>query len=409
MRIGFLAHDYLSWQGGADFLDIVIRSVLAVRRPADLVLLLPVHGPRIFLRSLRLSLRAWLRDSAPRTWKWSPPFALYQRSGLLSLPPTVRRVFLDVGERPLLRVARRHRLDVILPAVHPLGTDFPVPWVGYAYDFQHRHLPGFFSSRERHSRDRHFERMFQETKAVLVNSISVREDVLRFVPRPLAQIFTLPFTPVLRPEWRHVNPAALQKWGLRPTIPFFLISNQFWRHKNHALAFRACRILRSRGLNFQLVCTGSGEAEETRRVIRTLREEFSAEISAGLIRLTGWIPKEDQISLLAFARAIIQPSLFEGGPGGGIVFHAQALGRPVLLSDLPVNREIQLDESCYFPANDEAALANRMSACLQRDPSPSLPWEALQARSDNSLARCGEVIFNAMETVTRPCSLKNNL
>jgi len=399
MKIGFLAHDFLTWQGGADFLDIVLRSVFATGRSAESVLLLPVRGPRIILRSLRLSLRAWLRDSAPRTWKWIPPMAQYHRSGLQTLPQSVRRVFIDVGNVPLLRAARRHRLNVVLPAVHPLGVDFPVPWVGYAYDFQHRHLPEFFTCQDRHSRDRHFKRMFHEAKAVLVNSRSVKEDALRFVDHISANIFTLPFTPVLRPEWRHGDKAALEKWGLQMNIPFFLVSNQFWKHKNHALAFRAARVLRARNLKFQLVCTGSWETEETRQVVRSLRKEFSQEISTGIIRLTGWIPKEDQISLIHFARAILQPSLFEGGPGGGIVYHAYALGRPILLSDLPVNREIPLDESCYFPAKDELALADRMAACLATDPSAALPWKFLEKKSRASLQKCGEVIFEAMETV----------
>ena len=401
MRIGFLAHDFLTWQGGADFLDIVLRSVLAFGRPAELVLLLPVRGPRIFLRSLRLSLRAWLRDSTPRIWRWNPPVAQYHRSGLQSLPQSVRRVLIDVGDIPLLQAARQHQLEVILPAVHPLGIDFPVPWVGYAYDFQHRHFPHFFTAQERHSRDRHFERMFHEAKAVLVNSQSVKKDAFRFVHYPSAKIFSMPFTPVLRPEWRHLDHAVLKKWGLRQEVPFFLVSNQFWKHKNHALVFHACRILRARGLNFQLVCTGSGETEETREVVKSLRMEFSPEISAGTIRLTGWIPKADQISLIQLARAIIQPSLFEGGPGGGIVYHASALGRPILLSDLPVNREIPLDETCYFPAGDEFTLAGLMADCLAADPLPSLPWEILEERSQVALQRCGDVIFRAIETVTR--------
>ena len=59
------------------------------------------------------------------------------------------------------------------------------------------------------------------------------------------------------------------------------------------------------------------------------------------IRILGLIPKYDQIQIMRGAVAVIQPTLFEGGPGGGAVYDAVSIGTPVILSDIPVNREVE--------------------------------------------------------------------
>ena len=76
----------------------------------------------------------------------------------------------------------------------------------------------------------------------------------------------------------------------------------------------------------------------------------------------GLIPKLDQIALMREAIAVIQPTLFEGGPGGGAVYAAIGLGQPVIVSDISVNREIAecIDE--YFAPDDPKALL----ACMCR-------------------------------------------
>ena len=44
------------------------------------------------------------------------------------------------------------------------------------------------------------------------------------------------------------------------------------------------------------------------------------------VEIVGHIPKLDQIALLKNSIAVIQPTLFEGGPGGGSAYDAISLG-----------------------------------------------------------------------------------
>jgi glycosyltransferase involved in cell wall biosynthesis len=74
----------------------------------------------------------------------------------------------------------------------------------------------------------------------------------------------------------------------------------------------------------------------------------------------GLIPKLDQIAIMRSAAAIIQPTLFEGTPGGLAVSDAIGVGQRVIVSDIPVNREIQQYVDEYFPPTDARALFDAM-------------------------------------------------
>src|ERR1035441_2674602 len=40
------------------------------------------------------------------------------------------------------------KAGVVFPALASLGKEFPVPWIGWIPDFQHKRLPQFFSDEE---------------------------------------------------------------------------------------------------------------------------------------------------------------------------------------------------------------------------------------------------------------------
>lgn len=400
LRIGILAHDFLTWQGGTDFLEVVARSLLAAPGQPKLFLLIPAKGPRIFIRSLRLASRACLRSRLTKL-QWRPPSSDYHRSELAALPPEVERVWHDVGKRPLFQAVSRHRLEVLLPSVHTLGVDFPVPWLGYAYDFQHRHLPQFFTEKDRRSRDSHFQAIFNDPPVTLVNSQAVARDARQLIQPLRSRICALPFTPLLRESWSRPDPSLMDRYGLSFHQPFFLVSNQFWPHKNHELVFRASAQLRRKGLPLKVLCTGAMDTPETRPVTHRLSSTFPDLLGDGTIRLLGWIPKRDQIGLLRAAAAVIQPSLLEGGPGGGASYHSVALGKTLLLSDIPVNREVNRGKTVFFSPDDPSALANAMQEVVMAPMDPPEPWAALQTKSNAAAKICGEVLENAIRDATQ--------
>jgi glycosyltransferase involved in cell wall biosynthesis len=117
---------------------------------------------------------------------------------------------------------------------------------------------------------------------------------------------------------------------------------------------------------------------------------FELKISRS-VHLLGHIAKEDQIALVRGSIAVIQPTLFEGGPGGGSIYDAVALGVPGLVSDIPVNREIDDPNITYFAPGDSDGLAQLMIQAPSR-PRPQFDNSALISRSNDRLRMLGETL-----------------
>jgi glycosyltransferase involved in cell wall biosynthesis len=85
------------------------------------------------------------------------------------------------------------------------------------------------------------------------------------------------------------------------------------------------------------------------------------------IKILGYIPKSDQLQILKNCIAIIQPTLFEGGPGGGAVYESVAYGIPSIVSDIPVNKEIDDESVTFFITGSSEDLASKMVEVFNKE------------------------------------------
>ena len=93
---------------------------------------------------------------------------------------------------------------------------------------------------------------------------------------------------------------------------------------------------------------------------------------------------------------MIQPTLFEGGPGGGAIFDAVSLDIPALVSSIPVNQEIDCGRVSFFLPQDFNALAQLMEQNLDSKPSKKTNTELLE-QGKQKTQRCGEVLWRAIQ------------
>jgi glycosyltransferase involved in cell wall biosynthesis len=395
MRVGLLGHGFVSWAGGIDFLRGITSSLHHADSSIDLHVLVPTRGPRLAAwqalhRTYRGARRLIGRGSA------APP-ALDKRHAAEFVRGAERPVELheiDIGERAIARQAARLALDVVLPSMFPLQTAFPVPWVGYVYDFQHRYLPHLFTALEVAGRDTAFDAMLARARTVIVNARAVASDAARFHPEGRAAIFALPFSAAPQPEWLLAGEATPERYGI--TGPYFIVCNQFWKHKDHRTAFEAFARVAASDRNLELVCTGPTDDYRAPAYFGDLQRRVSELGLSDRIRILGMIPKLDQIALMKGALALIQPTLFEGGPGGGAVFDAVALGIPCLVSDIPVNQEIVERGVRFFPAGDAVALALLMDRFALNPASGACDSEVLRQRGRARRAACGAQLLSAI-------------
>jgi glycosyltransferase involved in cell wall biosynthesis len=407
MRIGILAEGFAEWGGGIDFLRMIADSLrlgLADEAP-DLVLLYPRLPTLAAVHQALMPWRKWLRAGRKPPWR-----EVLDRQLQATSFARIAQVREAVGELPVLRFrddedlaveARRARLDCLLPSFRALAPCVRTPWLGYLYDFQHRHLPQLFAESERRERDVQFAAMAARAGQVMVNSRAVAADCRCFLGEGGARFVPLPFGAAPMPDWLEERPALLAPYQLPRR--YFLVSNQFWAHKNHRLAFAALGRLAPAAADVALVCTGSTEDQRDPGYFPSLTRVLDEQGLAGRVRILGHIPKRDQIEIMKGAVAVVQPTLSEGGPGGGAVYDAVALGVPALLSDIPVNRELDgLGLAlAFFPHDDAAALAALMEQRLGQPAAPRQDRATLVALGRDRRRAVGQVLAEMLAVARR--------
>jgi glycosyltransferase involved in cell wall biosynthesis len=395
IRIGILGHGFIEWGGGIDFLRTVVSSLHHSGEAVELHALLPTRGPRLMaLRAMRHTYRT-AKALATRAGPVPPrPDARHiaDLAGSTEQPLNVHEI--DIGKRAIAKATHQLSLDVILPAFAALSPDFPAPWVGYVYDFQHRYLPQLFSAADRTLRDKHFSAMLGSARAVIVNARAVASDIALFHPEAPAKVFALPFSAAPNSSWLAPSESPAAKFGILG--PYFMVCNQFWIHKDHATAFAAFAKIAADHPSVQLVCTGPTDDYRNPAYFPGLQKGLARDGIADRVHILGMVSKSDQIALLKGSIAMIQPTLFEGGPGGGAVFDAVSLGVRCLVSDIAVNRELSELGVDFFPPGDATAVAHLLTAAA-RQPYPQRPSpDDLLRLGRRRRAACGGQILAAI-------------
>jgi len=110
------------------------------------------------------------------------------------------------------------------------------------------------------------------------------------------------------------------------------------------------------------------------------RERLAALAPAGALVIHDGISESDYLALLETATALVTTSLDEGF--GLPLVEAMSLGTPVVVSDIPIFREIGGEAALYAPATDPAAVAS----AIRRLEDPA-EWEARSIASRAQAAR----------------------
>lgn len=303
------------------------------------------------------------------------------------------------GEVPfgIERAARRHKIELLFPTlkVRSDSTTAHLPWV---QDLQHLHHPEYFSRAELAFRERTFRRLAGRASLIVVSSQAAADDFTARYSRSEAKLRVLRFTTVVDADWFGSEPTSVRaRYGLPET--FLLLPGQFWRHKNHRLAFEAVALLRRRGIDVCLVCTGSTEDYRWPGYFEALCADLDQWGIRQQVRILGIVPRDDYVQLLRASDAVVQPSLFEGW--SSIVEDARALAKPIMLSDIPVHVEQAPPYASYFPRHDAEALAEAMFQHLTGTPHLAVEAEAYDAQRERVGAYARTFMGIAAEAVDR--------
>jgi glycosyltransferase involved in cell wall biosynthesis len=156
--------------------------------------------------------------------------------------------------------------------------------------------------------------------------------------------------------------AIRRAWGVTADTKVILVVGRMLRRKGHHVAVKAVHRLKQRGLK-DFACVFAGEDQGRTRYTGELWDLISTTGTADVVRLVGAV--EDMPAAYAAATVVVSAAVQAEGLQRAIL-EAQAMARPVVVSDLAVGPEVVLAPPAVaeermtglrVPADDEAALA----------------------------------------------------
>ncbi|MEM1368642.1 MAG: glycosyltransferase [Cyanobacteria bacterium P01_H01_bin.15] len=248
------------------------------------------------------------------------------------------------------------------------------PSLSWIPDFQHLHLKHLFNSEQLRRRDQAFLQRSRLANQLILSSKNARSDFLKFAPNYADKAQLLHFVAQIDPAiYTSETQTICAKYRLPERFVYF--PGQFWQHKNHTVAFDAVRILRARGIDITLVCTGPLSDYRQPLYFSSLIQKLTDDDIRDRVIILGLLPYLDIQALMRQSVCTLNPSLFEGW--STTVEEAKTLGKCTVLSDIAVHQEQNPSQARYFAANSSEALADVLGDV----------WKTIPAGPDLDLER----------------------
>jgi glycosyltransferase involved in cell wall biosynthesis len=262
-------------------------------------------------------------------------------------------------------IVSKYSPDVIFPLQNfPVKSDYSASELCWYADLQHKYYPEFFSKIKIMERNLRIRFILKNAKHIVVSSEAVKDDFFKFFSVPSTVNFHVyHFVSIIEGLPEIPIATLLENYKLPPK--YFMVSNQFHKHKNHKVIFEAIAQLKIRGVQVHVAITGRFPSEPNSPYLQELHDLIHNHKLHENISLLGLIPRGDQLLLMKYAKAILQPSLFEGW--STVIEDAQSLQVPVLAADLKVNIEQLEEKGYYFSPHDASKLASLMESMPERD------------------------------------------
>ena len=376
IRVGFtVGFSDRGWLGGLYYFRNLFSAILALpQRRIDPVLLIGDSEPHDILKNFPPVTIIRNRAFGARS-RWA-------RLQWVSHHCLKRDVVIDA-------ILRWHRIAVMSHS-YRLGYGSTVPSIAWIADFQHVHLPEFFSPQEIEARNRTNAATAAEADRVLLSSGDAYKDFCRLYPQWSDKARIVSFVADM-PDLGSVPDRAelVRRYGIEDS--YFLVANQFWAHKNHRLIIDALQLLKAKGEAITVLATGEPHDHRWPGFYDDLMRHAAAQGVLDRFRVLGIVPRPDLVGLMKHAAAMVNPSRFEGWSTS--VEEAKALGVRVIASDIAVHREQAAPGALYVHPDKPEELARALAAVAASPaPAPDRAAAASLMQRRNGFARAYEEV-----------------
>lgn len=251
--------------------------------------------------------------------------------------------------------------DIVFPfPVDSADRRRSVCWIP---DFQERALPELFAQEELDYRKAQHQFYIDHFDHIVFSSHAAKHDFEIYYPDARNSTHVVQFAVADVAE-----AADSDQIRAKYDLPdkFFYCPNQFWLHKNHSTVIDAVSLLKQRGVTAVVAFSGKELDRRAPGHTERLKERVQELGLSDRIKFLGFLPKQDQVTLLRSATAIIQPSLFEGW--STVVEDGKAVSQFIVASDLPVHREQLSQNYRLFDPHSSADLADAMESLIAAKP-----------------------------------------
>ena len=242
----------------------------------------------------------------------------------------------------------------------------PFRVIGWIPDFQYLHLPEFFPGIDANEETRNNQNIISQSEIVILSSHNALEDFKSIVAPEYKSRGT-----VLQFVSQTSNIVSLKTISLQSLEKkysfkgkFFFLPNQFWVHKSHMLVLQAIRLLKNRGIDILVLCTGTLKDMRVKntKYVDDIYDFVNNNNLQSRIKSLGHIDYDYVLAMMKNSVAVIIPSRFEGWSSS--VEEAKSIGKNLIISDIPVHREQNPKHASFFEVDNHIQLAEIM---IQQD------------------------------------------
>jgi glycosyltransferase involved in cell wall biosynthesis len=268
----------------------------------------------------------------------------------------------------------------ILSHSQPLGKKSSIKSIYWIPDLQEIVLKEFFSLKIR------LRRWFNNFLAINNSSIILfSSDAVKLLFKSKYSFPNIKLK-VLQFPTKLPNKVYFQK-DMKRFKKFFLISNQFWLHKNYEIILKALIELKNNNLFPVILCTGSNQDWRSNIYFKNLINDVKRNKLSNFIVL-GNISRDKQMYLMQNCIALINPSKSEGW--NTAIEEAKSFNKNIIASNLKVHLEQVKKKNNLFNPDDHIKLSKLLKKFfLKKENINKNSYKSLLIKNDINFKKFG--------------------
>jgi glycosyltransferase involved in cell wall biosynthesis len=303
-------------------------------------------------------------------------YELFEQGKLWVLARLINKVTAKVLNKVIFKQQYKGYLDALFITqrseyLDNIPLEKRIYWIA---DFQDKYYPNFFGEIGAKKKDESTKWIHSNAKKLIFSSETVNKDWKQFYPNFKGETKVIHFA-VTHPQYDSLD---IRELKVKYDLPndYFFAPNQFWAHKNHLVVIKAAEILKGRGQPVVVAFSGKEYDSRNPGYTESLKSYVYDNQLGDVVKFLGFLDRREQLKIMKHAKAVIQPSLFEGW--STVIEDAMATNSIVIASNLEVNLEQLGNLGHYFQPHDENELANLLTVIESTDNTVSYNYQNKQ-------------------------------